>query len=169
MRLLLLCSSQAVEVATLKTDNVKLYEKIKYLRAYGQSSMQVWLGTGCVYLLAALAGFAFCTCCVSQCFEYGTLCAGGRNGAAVEKRVRRRHQPIRGVPKVARRCNSRQDSCCNGQRMAVRALVRRTTLWQRTTALSAPVVGLAANPPPQRDRWCAEAACVQSGSCCTLQ
>lgn len=43
MRLLLLCSSQAVEVATLKTDNVKLYEKIKYLRAYGQSSMQVWL------------------------------------------------------------------------------------------------------------------------------
>ena len=37
---------------------MKLYEKIKYLRAYGQSSMQVGLGTGCVCLLAALAGFA---------------------------------------------------------------------------------------------------------------
>jgi hypothetical protein len=70
--LLLLCSSQAVEVATLKTDNVKLYEKIKYLRAYGQSSMQVWLDA---YRLCVLA----CSPCgvrvlalaasLSQCFR----------------------------------------------------------------------------------------------------
>ena len=34
------CRAQAAEVGTLKADNVKLYEKIKYLRAYGQSAMQ---------------------------------------------------------------------------------------------------------------------------------
>lgn len=31
---------QAIEVQTLKEDNVKLYEKIKYLRTYGQSGLQ---------------------------------------------------------------------------------------------------------------------------------